>query len=158
MDILLEEHKKVILLLLKHNVDFLIIGGYAVIFHGYARATMDMDLWLKPDNKNKEKLISALREHKVLEEDLKFLQEHDFESTIAFHIGEEPNKIDFLTKVAGVTFDEADEQKVFFPLKDKYVPVIQYHHLLTTKLMSGRPRDKVDVDELQKINKYKNKK
>ena len=158
MDILLEDHKKVILLLIKHKVDFLIIGGYAVIYYGYTRATIDMDLWLKPDNINKEKLIAALREHGIFDEDLLKLQKLDFTSTLAFHLGYEPNKIDFLTKVAGVTYEEADKQKVFLPLKSKSVPVIHYHHLITCKMISGRSRDKIDVEELQKINKFRKEK
>jgi hypothetical protein len=55
MDIMLEEHKKFLLLLLKHKVEFIVIGGYAVIYYGYERSTSDMDIWLKPTNKNRDK-------------------------------------------------------------------------------------------------------
>jgi hypothetical protein len=57
----LDEHKAILLQLLKYKVDFMLIGGYAVIYHGYGRTTGDMDIWLKPDNENRDKLIPVLR-------------------------------------------------------------------------------------------------
>jgi hypothetical protein len=73
------------------------------------------------------------------------------------HIGEKPNKIDFLTKVHGLAFNEADKQKVLLPLKNQQVPIIHYHHLIVLKILAGRPQDKADVDILQKINQFRNK-
>lgn len=156
MDIMLASHKNFLVLLLKHEVDFILIGGYAVIFYGYPRMTTDMDIWIRPDNSNRDKLIAALKEHGIRKEDLDTLSAYDFNKTQLFHTGEKPNRIDFLTKVAAVSFDEAAEQKVFFPLKDKQVPIIQYHHLILTKITSERLKDKADVEELQKINQYRN--
>jgi hypothetical protein len=57
-------HKEMILAMLEHKVEFLLIGGYAVIFHGYIRTTGDMDVWLKPTNENKERLLIAFEELK----------------------------------------------------------------------------------------------
>ncbi len=157
MDILLEEHKKLLLLLLKHNVEFMLIGGYAVIYYGYQRVTSDMDIWLNPNNDNRDKFINALQEQGIIQEDTDAITQMDFTQIQVLHIGEKPNKIDFLTKVQGLTFEEADSKKVCFPLKDKKVPIIQYHHLITLKIIAGRPQDKADVDILQKINQFKNK-
>jgi hypothetical protein len=67
MDIFLDEHKEFLLLLLKHEVEFMLIGGYAVIFHGYERTTGDMDIWLKPSNENKEKFIEVLKSYGINE-------------------------------------------------------------------------------------------
>jgi hypothetical protein len=155
MNVLLEEYKKFLLLLIKHNVEFILIGGYAVIYYGYARTTSDMDIWLKPDNNNKDNFINALNEYGIIEDDINLLRSIDFTSTQAFHIGKEPNKIDFLTKVQGVIYATADKEKIFFPLKNQQVPIIQYHHLITTKMLSGRGKDKADVEELQNIHKYR---
>lgn len=155
MNILLEEYQKFLLLLLKHKVEFILIGGYAVIYYGYARTTGDMDIWLKPDNTNKDKFIKALNKYGIISEDTDMLKCIDFGTTQAFHIGKEPNKIDFLTKIQGVTYTEADKEKVFFPLENEKVPVIQYRHLILSKISSERPKDKADVDELQNINKYR---
>ena len=157
MDILLEEHKKLLLLLVKHNVEFMLIGGYAVIYYGYERLTSDMDIWLKPSNENRDKFIAALQEKGIMDEDINVISKMDFTEIQVLNLGEKPNKIDFLTKVHGLTFDEADLQKAYFPLKDKQIPIIHYHHLITLKMLAGRPQDKADVDILQKINQFKKK-
>ncbi len=158
MDIFLDEHKNFLLLLLKHQVSFMLIGGYAVIYYGYERGTGDMDIWLMPDNKNKEKFIRALREHGIKEDILKEVNKMNFVEPKVLHIGEKPNKIDFLTQVHGVTYLEADNKKQLLPLKNYFVPVIDYYHLITIKMLAGRPQDIADVDILQKINRFKNKK
>jgi len=62
MNIFLESHKNLLERLIKANVKFLIIGGYAVNYYGYNRTTGDLDIWIKPDNFNKEKLIHVLEE------------------------------------------------------------------------------------------------
>ena len=157
MDILLEEHKNLLLLLIKHKVEFMLIGGYAVIYYGYERVTSDMDIWLKPTNDNRNKFITALQEKGIMQEDIDAISKMDFSQIQVLHTGEKPNKIDFLTKVHGLTFDEADAKKVYFPLKDEKVPIIHYHHLITLKMLAGRPQDKADVEILQKINQFKNK-
>ena len=61
MNLFIEEHQELIKNLLQAHVDFIIIGGYSVIFYGYRRATGDIDIWLKPDNENKRKVISVLK-------------------------------------------------------------------------------------------------
>lgn len=157
MDILLEEYKKLLLALLKHKVEFMLIGGYAVIFYGYQRLTSDMDIWLKPDNQNRDKFSNALKEYGIFAEDTEAISKLDFTQIQVLHIGEKPNKIDFLTKVQGLTYDEASAEIKYFPLKDKQVPIIQYHHLIAMKMLTGRPQDIADVDILQSINKFKNK-
>jgi len=156
MDILLEEHKRFLLLLLKHEVEFMLIGGYAVIYYGYERGTADMDIWLKPTNENRDKFIDAAMEHGISVETAKALKSMDFESAKVLTIGNRPSQIDFLTKVQGLTYDEADKKKRMFPLKDKFIPIIQYNHLIIMKMITGRPQDKIDVDMLQKLNRKPN--
>ena len=156
MDIFLDEHKKFLHLLIKHKVDFMLIGGYAVIIYGYERGTSDMDIWLKPDNENRDKFIAALREHGIREDVLGEVSKMDFTEVRIMHIGEKPNKIDFLTKVHGLNFDEANEKKKLLSIGEQKIPVINYHHLITLKILAARPQDKADVDILQKINRFRN--
>jgi hypothetical protein len=158
MDILLEDHKQLLLSLIANKVDFMLIGGYAVIHYGYERTTSDMDIWLMPDNSNKERMIKALNEFGIIEEDLNQLNTIDFNEVFVFSIGAQPNKIDFLTKVQGLEYETADAQKIFFPLKDKQVPIIQYHHLIQIKMIAGRTQDKADIEILQKINQFRENK
>ena len=92
MDILLEEHKKLLLLLVKHNVEFMLIGGYAVIYYGYERLTSDMDIWLKPSNENRDKFIAALQEKGIMDEDINVISKMDFTEIQVLNLGEKPNK------------------------------------------------------------------
>src|SRR6185295_597402 len=124
MELFIDEQKKFLLLLLKYDVEFILIGGHAVIYHGYARITSDMDIWLKPDTLNRNKFISALHELGILEEDIAILSKEDFSQAQVFHIGTKPNRIDFLTKIVGVTYEEADAQKSLLPLLGKEIPIL----------------------------------
>ena len=156
MNILIEEHKKLLTALLKHNVDFILIGGYAVVYYGYSRATGDMDIWLKPDNHNKIKFIKALEDFGIDSNDIIKLSEIDFTKANTFYTGEEPERIDFLTQISGIKWDEAIVNVSALILKEKLVPVIRFKDLIVNKMLSDRPKDRADVDELQKINKYRN--
>lgn len=155
MNILTEAHKKLLVDLLNGGVEFLLIGGYAVNYHGYPRYTMDMDLWLNPSDTNKEQFITFLQREGFLDEGINHLKKVDFSTAQVFHIGEQETRIDFLTKLSGVEFNEAYNQCAKLPIGNKIVPVIQYEHLMVNKMLSGRAKDKADVDELQKIRKYK---
>jgi len=158
MNILLDEHKAIIIQLLKAHIDFILIGGYAVIYHGYGRTTGDMDIWLRPDNANRDKLIPVLENLGIEAEDIDQIRKTDFSQTIAFHIYEPPRRVDFLTKIVGLTFQEAASRQVLLPLDDFEVPVLHLDDLIVNKLISGRAKDKADVEELQKIMRLKGKK
>lgn len=155
MALFLQEHKKFLILLLKYKVKFILIGGYAVIYHGYERTTNDMDLWLKPTNKNRDRFLEALENHGILPSGIKTVKKMDFTSAQVLHVGKPPNKIDFLTKLQGLNFDEALQKSVSVSLEEKQVPVLHYDHLIISKMLAGRPQDKADVDMLQKIKRAK---
>ena len=156
MNIFFEEHQEVIKLLLKHEVDFLLVGGYAVVYHGYRRTTGDMDLWVRPSNENRDKLVNALSELGFEDEDLVVLGNMDFTAHQVFTLGSEPQKIDFLTKINQVSFEDANADKVIAEFENMLVPVINLNHLVLSKINSGRRKDEADVEELQKIQR-KNK-
>lgn len=155
MDILSSAHKTFLIELINAEVNFLLIGGYAVNYHGYPRFTADMDIWLQPDNINKQKFACFIQSKQFLQEGVQRILSLDFTAANSFHIGQDANRIDFLTHISGVNYPEAEKQKVFLPLLSKQVPVIHYHHLIINKIKSARPKDMLDVGELQKINQYK---
>lgn len=157
MNILLEKHRQILFDLMEVKVDFLLVGGYAVIYHGYGRITGDMDIWVKPDNENKLKLIPVLEKHNISKEGIERIRKTDFTEVVIFHIGKSPEKIEFLTKIAGLKFDEAFSHHAMFQLKDRQVPVLHLNDLIANKLLSARLKDLADVDELQKIHKLKKK-
>jgi len=156
MDLFLNAHKRFLLLLSRHKVKFLLIGGYAVIYYGYERTTNDMDIWLKPSNKNRDRIIRAFREHGVDSEKLNVVKEMDFTKPQVLTIGKKPNQIVFLTVVAGLNFEEADEKKNLLDLEKEQIGFLGYEDLITNKMVADRPQDKADVDMLQKIQRERN--
>jgi predicted nucleotidyltransferase len=158
VNIFIDEHIGFLKLMNTAKVEFLLIGGYAVINYGYKRTTGDMDVWLKPDNANKEKLIPVLRELGFNEEGLKSIAGFNFEKPIAFHFWQEPARVDCLTHISGVSFEEAYKQKVVTDVEGLLVPFINYNHLILSKITTNRLKDKADIEELQKIQTLKNKK
>ena len=157
MDFLLPEYKQLLTLLLKHNVNFMLIGGYAVIYYGYERTTTDLDIWLEPDNSNRDKLLRALTEFGIDDKSTNTLSKEDFTTPQLFYFGNRPRRIDFLTKIKGVTYKEAAAEINHFAYNDLKIPIIQYHHLIRSKITNERPQDKADVEMLQKIRQLKGK-
>jgi hypothetical protein len=153
MKILEPFFKKVIFQLIESNVKFILIGGYAVNYHGYGRYTGDMDFWLKPTNENKLMFIDALEKLGKHPDDLNSIRKLNFTEVQTISMGIPPLRIDFLTKVNLVDFEKAWTEKQEFSVENYLVPVINYFHLIETKIASHRTKDKLDVEELQKINK-----
>lgn len=91
MNIFHDEHLELLKVLLKHEVNFLLVGGVAVNFYGYSRPTGDLDVWLEPTNTNKTKLINSLKEIGILAEDIELINQRDFTIPMAFHIGNTPH-------------------------------------------------------------------
>ena len=143
--------------LILHSVDFIIIGGYAVNYYGYGRYTGDIDFWLRPTNENKGKFLKVFREICSSRKGIEEVELFNFEEPRVISLGEPPLRVDFLTKVNLVDFEEAWQKKVYFSLKNMRVPVVDYNHLITMKFNTGRPKDKLDLDQLQKINQIKKK-
>lgn len=140
----------------KHKVEYIVIGGYAVNYHGYRRTTGDIDLWIRPDNGlNKEKLLLSFKELGIANTSLERLNKKDFTQPFVFIDGKEPFKIDFLTHVSGVKFDEAWKQKATAEIDGIEIHFLNLNHLILSKITTGRPKDKLDIEQLQKIQKLK---
>ncbi len=151
MNIFLDEHIEVLRCLIQHDVDFVLVGGYAVIFYGYLRTTGDLDIWLKPDNYNKEKLINALRELDFEEEDIIYIHEMDFKKHQAFSLNIVPQRIDFFNYINQVTFDLGFENRTIAEFEGLALPFIHINDLVLSKINTNRLKDKADIEELQKI-------
>jgi predicted nucleotidyltransferase len=149
MNIFQSEHIKALQLLINRDVEFLVVGGFAVNFYGYRRGTGDVDLWLHPDNANKTKLLEVFEKMDIEDEDLAHLRALNFETHLAFHIGEEPSRIDFMTYISGVSWTEAWEQKSMVDIDNLSIPFIHRNHLIQSKINTGRAQDKADIEGLQ---------
>lgn len=151
MDVFFEPHLKMLRMLREFNVDFMLVGGFAVNYYGFNRPTGDMDIWLKPENENKEKLLNALAAYGFNTESINYVKSLDFNDTLVFTCGELPFRIDFLTKISGVNYSEAEPQAVKTTMENINIHIIHIHHLVLSKIANNRTKDKLDVEELQKI-------
>jgi hypothetical protein len=143
---------KVIEELLECKVDFLLIGGYAVNYYGYGRYTGDIDFWLRPTEENKINFLKAFRHLKKNDEEIEAIRNLDFTKAQVISIGAPPLRIDFLTRVNLINFNEAWDSRKLLVIKNISLPIVNYEHLILTKFNTGRPKDKLDLDELQRIN------
>ena len=156
MNIFTEKHQELLKSLLSSDVKFLLVGGYAVIYHGYKRTTGDMDLWLEPSDDNKKKLLKVLEAFDFNQEGIAHIAKLDFSKHNVFHFWEEPERVDCLTHVSNVVFSEAYQHKIDAEFEGMSIPVINYQDLILSKIMSERLKDKADIEELHKINVRKN--
>jgi hypothetical protein len=138
-------------LFLEHNVRFLIVGGYALAAHGLPRATGDLDawVWINPENaQNIMRALNAFGFQNLL------LTESDFSKEDSIiQLGYPPFRIDILTSIDGVAFDQAWEKKVVVELNGMNVPFIGRDDLITNKKAAGRPQDIADVSRLTSEDK-----
>jgi len=140
------DFKEFLKLLKEHDVRYLLIGGYAVGYHGYARATDDMDIWVAIHPDNAQKLVSVLKtfgfDHPDLQPDL-FLQEKKI-----LRMGFPPMRLEITTSISGVEFDECYRSRIVDTLDEIEVNLIDLENLKKNKKASGRAKDIADVEQL----------
>jgi hypothetical protein len=130
-----------------HGVEFLVVGAHALAAHGLVRATKDLDVWVRPDPLNAKRTFAALAAfgaplHDLTIEDLS-------RPGLIFQIGVEPVRIDVITAIDGVEFEEAWPARVEARLADQVVGVLSRQHLIVNKRTAGRGQDLVDVEWLE---------
>ena len=157
MNLFIDKHQELLKALNNNNVDYIIIGGYSVIFHGYKRTTGDVDIWLKPDNENRTKVLSALKEIEIDSHSLSEIGKLDFTGYVVFAIWDEPERADFITIINLVNFDDANKKKIIEEIEGVKIPFLHLNDLVLSKMNTGRAKDKADIEELQKINALRNK-
>lgn len=133
-----------------HGVEFLIVGAHALAAHGHVRATKDLDVWVRPESSNAMCVLRALRAfgaplHGLTEEDL------STPGTI-FQIGVAPVRIDVITAIDGVDFDDAWEGRIETNLDGLTVAVLSRAHLIRNKRAAGRLQDLADVERLEEMD------
>lgn len=144
-------------LLNKHNVQHIIIGGYAVSYYGYPRYTGDLDIWIKVSEENAEKMMLVLKEFPAPKDLFKkedFLNEKPLAGGF---FGKEPFRIDILNSIEGVTFDECFPKVQSIDFEGTKMRFINFTDLKKNKLSTGRLKDKVDIEEIEKKNRNKKK-
>lgn len=142
--------------LLAADTRFLVVGAYAVGIYGHPRATKDLDVWVEASTENAPRVMQALREFGAPLGDLSLA---DLERPgTGFKMGIPPRRIDILTQVDGVIFQDAWPRRLQAAFSDSLrCPVIGLADLLTNKRAAARPQDLADVDALERIERAQRK-
>lgn len=131
------------------GADFVVVGGFAVAFHGHPRATKDIDILVRPSVDNSERVFRALAAFGAPIEAFEIGRDAFVGYQGVLQLGLPPNRIDIITRVDGISFDEAIAEGVAVVVSGRRVPVIGVDALLKNKRASGRLRDLADVEALE---------
>ena len=136
-------------LLNSKSAEYLLIGGYAVNYYGYARSTGDMDIWIAISKINASKVVAVLREFGFgvaeLQADL-FLRNDQI-----VRLGEEPLRIELLTSISGVRFADCYARRNRVRMDGLRVNLISLHDLKRNKAATGRAKDQADLEQLERL-------
>lgn len=142
-----QDYKEMLSLLLDNKVEFLLVGAYALAAHGFPRATADIDIFVKPNSKNASVLYKTLEKFGA---PLENISRDDFAHPgIILQIGVAPRRINIITKIDGLTYDEASKGKEIIEIENLSIPVISKQNLIINKLASCREKDKIDAKNLK---------
>jgi phage replication-related protein YjqB (UPF0714/DUF867 family) len=133
-------------LLRAHHVEYLLIGGYAVSYHGYARATADMDIWVARTRENAGRLVAVLQEFGF--ERAETAREALIRENQIIRMGVPPMRIELATTISGVTFEDCYRERVSGVLDGVMVDIINLARLKENKQASGRLKDLADLEQL----------
>ena len=143
-----QDFQEFVELFVAHEVEFLIVGGYALAAHGHPRYTKDLDVWVWIGTENSERIIAAIEAFGF--GDLGLTAADFQDPDVMVQLGHEPQRIDILTFASGLHFSDAYENRVYITIGNVQVPFISVDDLRTNKLATGRPRDIADVADLPK--------
>ncbi|GJQ21712.1 MAG: hypothetical protein HBSIN02_20670 [Bacteroidia bacterium] len=131
----------------RHKVRYLIVGGYAVAVHSRPRFTDDLDIWIESERGNAGKLLNALADFGFGGMDIAL--EDLLKAEQVIQLGYSPLRIDLLTSVSNVRFEDAWNRKLTSTYGSETVYFIGREDLIASKKGTGRKRDELDVDELE---------
>ncbi len=134
-------------LLNAHSVEYLIVGGYAVAFHGHPRYTKDIDVWVWIDPVNADRIVRVLEEFGF--GSLGLTTQDFLKPDHIIQLGYPPNRIDLLTTIPGVEFRECYDARVQQTVDGVPVNFIDVENLIRNKRSSGRSQDLADVENLE---------
>ncbi|MBN2343831.1 MAG: hypothetical protein JXR45_20200 [Deltaproteobacteria bacterium] len=131
------------------KVEYLLVGGHALAIHGLPRFTKDIDFWVSVDSTNAKRIINALNQFGMGDVGLK---ESDFlQLGKIIQLGIPPNRIDIITSVDGLSFENAFLKRMMTTYRDIPLPVICKEDLIINKQSTGRDQDALDAKKLAKL-------
>jgi len=149
--VLNQDFKEFIALLNQHNVQYIVIGGYALAFHGHPRYTKDIDIWIDAKEDNAKRVLDVLRDFGFGSVNLD-IQDFISEENI-IQLGYPPNRIDILTSAKGVVFGDCISSSHLIMIGDLEVRFLDIQNLIVNKQETGRLQDLADVEALEKLLK-----
>ena len=154
--ILNENFTDFISILNKHEVKYVLVGDWVVIFEGYSRTTGDMDVFIEISETNASKILQVINE--FMGSSLGFVREDFLKENNILMIGKTPLRIDIITTIDGVSFEEAYTTSRIYTDEGTDIRCIHINELIRNKRASGRLKDLADAEMLEKIlKKRKNK-
>jgi hypothetical protein len=141
-----QDLKEFVELLSALDVHFMVVGAFAVAYHGYPRYTADIDLFVERSTENAERLLKAI--HQFGFGDIGLTTEHFLREDQIIQLGVAPNRIDLLTSISGVSFDEAWNSRELGELSGLRIPFISVDLLKRNKAASARTQDLADLERL----------
>jgi hypothetical protein len=152
---LIQHYRDILAELSAAGAEYLVVGGFAIAAHVLPRSTGDIDVWVRADPANAERVWSALA---AFGAPIAGLSAADFATPgFGFQIGVVPVRIDILTEIDGVSFDEAWAEREHLVFEGVTVPFISFDHLLRNKRATDRPKDRADVVLLESEKSAKKK-
>jgi len=143
-----DDFKDFIKALNNQEVDYILVGGYSVILHGYSRTTGDLDIWVNPTTDNYNKLIKAFYEFGMAIFDMSkenFLYNKEVD---VFTFGKPPVSIDIMKEVKGLEFESAYKRSAIVETEGITIRLVDYRDLIKAKKASGRAKDINDIENL----------
>ena len=143
-----QDYKEMLQILQNQDVDFILVGAYALAAQGYPRSTLDIDIWVDPTRENSMKVFKALSEFGApLEE----IGPNSFEQKgIMFQIGVAPCRIDIITEISGdIDFQSARNRAKQVKIEDISLNILSIEDLIKNKEATGRPKDIEDANRLK---------
>ena len=142
-----QDYKDLIAVFNEHGVEYIVVGAHALAAHGHVRATKDLDIWIRPSSDNAQRVMAALQSFGAALYDL---TDKDLSSPgTVFQMGVPPVRIDVITAIDGVEFEEAWVSRVETTFAGRSASVLSREHLIKNKKASGRTQDLADVEWLE---------
>lgn len=141
-----QDFKELLKLFNEHEVEYLVIGGYAVGYYGYPRATNDLDIWINATKKNAERIITALKEFGFNTPDLSpqlFLQDNNI-----VRMGLPPIRVEIFIDISGLTFNQSYKNRRIDKIENITISFVDKEDLKRNKKASGRFKDLDDLEHL----------